>query len=268
MCSVVTKLSKKALFFDVDGTLLSEKTRTVPESAVRAISRTRELGNLVFINSGRTYCLIGPIKEMVEADGYLCGCGIDLRLAEKTLFSKKIGHERGIQIKRDILAYGLDGWLEASEAIFFRKETSRFPEVERVREAVRNHVSDYDWDMDDFDYDKLCVLADEKSDRDGFFAAIQDDFEIIDRGGQLYEIVPKGYSKATAIQTVLEYYGIPLEDAYVFGDSTNDLSMFQYAKNAVLMGAHSKELEPYATFVTKTVEEDGIAYAMEQLGLV
>ena len=67
---------------------------------------------------------------------------------------------------------------------------------------------------------------------------------------------------------VLEHYGIELEDAYVFGDSTNDLSMFTYAKNAVLMGDHDKELEPYATFVTKKVEEDGVAYAMERLGII
>ena len=67
---------------------------------------------------------------------------------------------------------------------------------------------------------------------------------------------------------ILEHYGLNLENAYVFGDSTNDLPMFAYAKNAVLMGHHSKELEPYATFVTKTVEEDGIAYAMKQLGIL
>ena len=48
----------------------------------------------------------------------------------------------------------------------------------------------------------------------------------------------------------------------------NDLSMFQYAQNAVLMGKHDKELEPYASFITKTVEEDGIAFAMEKFGLI
>jgi hydroxymethylpyrimidine pyrophosphatase-like HAD family hydrolase len=31
---------------------------------------------------------------------------------------------------------------------------------------------------------------------------------------------------------------------------------------------HSPELEPYASFLTKTVEQDGIWYAMEKLGLL
>ena len=43
-------MERKALFFDVDGTLLSEINRTVPESAVRAVSEARRLGHVVFIN--------------------------------------------------------------------------------------------------------------------------------------------------------------------------------------------------------------------------
>ena len=62
--------------------------------------------------------------------------------------------------------------------------------------------------------------------------------------------------------------GIGLEDAWVFGDSANDLDMFQYVPNTVLMGKHDKVLEQYATFVTKTVEADGIEYAMKNLGLL
>ena len=34
------------------------------------------------------------------------------------------------------------------------------------------------------------------------------------------------------------------------------------------MGRHDAVLEPYATFETKTVEEDGIEYAMKELGLI
>ena len=67
---------------------------------------------------------------------------------------------------------------------------------------------------------------------------------------------------------MLDHYEIAKEDAWVFGDSSNDLAMFEYAENAVLMGCHDKVLEPYATFVTKNVEDDGIAWAMERLGLL
>ena len=52
-----------------------KKTGRVPESAVQALKEARAKGHLVFINTGRVYAHLGEIKKLVEADGYLCGCG-------------------------------------------------------------------------------------------------------------------------------------------------------------------------------------------------
>lgn len=262
--------NRKALFFDIDGTLLSEVYGIVPESAVVALKRARAKGHLVFINSGRTYCLIGPVKEMVRVDGYCCGCGTRVIAEGRILFSATIPHERGLQIKTDILHYGMDAILEGTESCYFRKETSRFPRIEKLRESVSKagHVSPYGWEEDCYDFDKFCFMADEQSDLSGFSRAMGLDYDIIDRGGGFYECVPAGFSKASAIGVILKQYAMEISDVYVFGDSTNDLSMFEYAKNCILMGHHDVELEPFATFFTKNVEDDGIAYAMDRLGLM
>lgn len=261
---------RKALFFDIDGTLFSEVNRNIPESAREAVKKARKKGHLVFINSGRTDCLINPIKPLVEVDGYCCGCGTRIIAGDKVLYSAEIPHKRGLEIKKLIQDHDMDGLLEGTESCYFQKSTSRILRVERVKENIarQGNVSPYGWDEDCYDFDKFCVFADEKSDRKGFFRALGMDFDVIDRGDGFYECVPAGHSKATAIEFLLNYYGISLEDTYVFGDSTNDLSMFEYAKNCILMGHHSRELEPYATFFTKNVEDDGVAYAMEKLGLV
>ena len=60
---------RKALFFDIDGTLLTEDTHELPESARRALERARDLGHLVLINTGRTYGNLGDLKELLPADG-------------------------------------------------------------------------------------------------------------------------------------------------------------------------------------------------------
>lgn len=261
---------RKALFFDIDGTLLSEINRNVPESAKQAVARAREKGHLVFINSGRTYCLIGPIKHLLKVDGYCCGCGTRIVAGDKVLYSHTIPHERGLEIKRLILKYNLDGILEGTEGCYFQKQPSRIPRLNELRANVARGGSEspYGWEEDCYDFDKFCLMADEKSDISGFSRELGLDFGIINRGGGFYECVPEGFSKATAIEVVLKHYGISREDTYVFGDSTNDLSMFEYAKNCILMGHHDVELEPYATFFTKNVEDDGVAYAMEKLGLI
>ncbi len=77
---------RKALFFDIDGTLFSEVNRNVPESAKAAIAQARKNGHLVFINSGRTECLIGSIKELIQVDGYCCGCGTRIIAEDQVLF--------------------------------------------------------------------------------------------------------------------------------------------------------------------------------------
>lgn len=261
---------RKALFFDIDGTLYSEVNRNVPESAKEAVAQARKKGHLVFINSGRTDCLIDPMKRLIEVDGYCCGCGTRIVAGDKVLFSTGIPHERGLEIKRLILEHHMEGILEGTESCYFRKETSRFSRLEKLKQMVEQegNLSPYGWEEDCYDFDKFCVYADENSDVKGFSRDLGLDFDIIDRGNGFYECVPSGYSKATGIELVLKHYGIALEDAYVFGDSTNDLSMFEYAKNCILMGHHSVELEPHATFYTKNVEEDGVAYAMKKLGLV
>ncbi len=263
-------MSRKALFFDVDGTLMSDLTHTVPESAVCALSETRKRGNLVFINSGRTWNFLGEIKDLVEADGYLCGCGTCIVVDGKAEYRYRIPHEKGLEVKKKILEYGLDGILEAYEGMYIRRKPSWIAAMEEMKQRMmkKNLQASHDWDDDCYDFDKFCMFADSESDREGLFAWLAPDFQVLDRGHDFYECVPAGHSKATAIQWVMDRYGIAPEDVYVFGDSSNDLSMFEFAENAVLMEAHDPVLEPYATFVTKTVEEDGIAWAMKELGLI
>lgn len=92
----------KALFFDIDGTLLSEKTRRVPDSAKEALKQAREKGHLVLINTGRVYPHLHEIRSQVDADGFLCGCGTYVRVKDEVLYHHVIPHERGLQIKKDI----------------------------------------------------------------------------------------------------------------------------------------------------------------------
>lgn len=263
-------MRRKALFFDVDGTLLSEITHTIPDSALRALEASRKAGNLVFVNSGRTYAFLKDIEAMVECDGLLCGCGTCVVEKGKVIFQHRIGISRGRKIRRAMLQYGFDGILESTEQLVVRRERSWMDAMNALRDGVAGQsvLREDCWDDENLEFDKFCIFADKNSDRESFFRFLAPDIDVIDRGNDFYECVPAGFTKATAIAWVLEHYGIAKRDAYVFGDSSNDLAMFEYADNAVLMGKHDKVLEPYATFVTKKVEDEGVAWAMEKLGLM
>ena len=68
----------KAIFFDVDGTLLSFRTHRVPDSAVEALQRVREKGVKLFIASGRRKADIAPDYEgFAVPDEFVVGYGLD-----------------------------------------------------------------------------------------------------------------------------------------------------------------------------------------------
>lgn len=263
-------MKRKALFFDIDGTLLSDRTKELPESAQRVILRAQELGHLVFINSGRARCLMQEVEEKLQTDGYLCGCGTLVEIRGKRALHHVISAKRRLEIQKSIIACNVDGVLEGTEGLFSQKGPSRFAEVERLKKLFddRNVMFEEDWTRRALPFDKFCIIADEKSSLSGFFKSLEPDFSCIDRGHGLYECVPRGFDKATAMKFILNYFDIPWEESYAFGDSSNDLAMIRYACHSVVMGEHDAVLEPYASMITRTVEDDGIARAFEKLNIL
>ena len=252
----------KALFFDIDGTLIDNNTNQVPKSALKAIEEAKAAGHLTFINTGRVECMIGNIKNRFNMDGYICGCGTQIVTGDKTIFEKRVDHNRGIEVKKLLKKFNVEGMLEARQGIYFPAKPFVYPErTERIYDSICSVI---DASLGEFDKDPRFSRSDLKS----FFAEC-DDFDIIDRGAGFYECVPYPCSKGNGVLQVLDYYDIALEDAYVFGDSMNDLPMFTCgAQNRILLGEHDTALEEYATYFAKKVSEDGIYLSMKELGLI
>lgn len=65
---------------------------------------------------------------------------------------------------------------------------------------------------------------------------------------------------------MIERLPFDIGDTYAFGDGLNDLQMIEYVGTGVAMGNAVPELKEIADFVTKPVDEDGIAYAVKRIG--
>lgn len=260
--------NKKALFFDVDGTIVDAHNQ-IPKSTADAIHETRKKGNLVFINSGRPRKMLKSITERVECDGLLCGCGTEIVYDGKSYFKHVVSDELRKKVVNAPKKYNIEIIAESSEGIRFSNTKSRFKTMNFFVERIKLNNAFIDDDIfGDFPLCKFCLQGDEESNIDGFIKDFKDDFDIIDRHNCFYECVPKGFSKGTAIKWVQNYFKIDDDNTYVFGDTTNDLPMFKLPVNSIAMGKHDKELSYYATFITDKLENDGIKKAMEHFNLI
>lgn len=82
------------------------------------------------------------------------------------------------------------------------------------------------------------------------------------------EITPLGVNKAIMIQKVLDYYQLTEENALMFGDSLNDLEMFQNFRNCVAMENSCDEVMKIAAYKTGSCENDGVAAFVRKLQLI
>ena len=121
----------------------------------------------------------------------------------------------------------------------------------------------------DFSFDKCFGWYTKDSKSEQLKAALSPYFDVMNAGGNYFELQPKGCSKATGIDMVRAALGADKEDVYVFGDSPNDESMFDAFENSVCMGDCG---EPYlfdrVKYVTAGADEDGLMQAMRHFDLI
>ena len=260
---------RQALFFDIDGTILSEVTGDVPESAARGIRAAKEAGHLVFINSGRTLSCVPKALLEMNFDGFLCGCGTDIIYQGKDLYYWEASQEETMMVIRAVRDCNMGAVLEGRDCIYFRDRSPRFPQALSILEVFEGIFQiRVGWEEPLPVFSKFIAFSDRDSREEDFFRAVAPVFEVIGRAGHFYEMVPKGHTKATAIDRVLELFDVKRENAWVFGDSSNDLAMFQAVPNAVAMGRHDPVLTEYASYITDTVENDGLYKALAAMKLI
>ena len=253
------------MFFDIDGTLVSFKNHTVPESARRAIARLREQGVKVFIATGRLMKHVAIVND-IEVDGYITvNGGYCITSAGEVIFESAFPRatvERVIDLSEQ---YGFDLNVMTHEDMYVSSMGERvqkiasminiMPTVADVRAiaATQPVVQMCPYISRELEQEIMPLLPDCVGSR--WIETFMD-------------LNVRGVDKSLGIQQVMNYYGLTMAEAMAFGDGGNDLPMVRDAAVGVAMDNACDELKAVADYITSSVDEDGVSRALEHFGLI
>lgn len=117
---------------------------------------------------------------------------------------------------------------------------------------------------------KILVMC-AAEERDGIYAFAAEKFGkrfyVTTSTENLVELTMPGCDKGDALAAFADYYGIPVENTVAVGDNINDLPMIRRAGLGVAVANGDAALRAEAGFVTRSCDEDGVAYVIRKYGL-
>ncbi|MCR4591783.1 MAG: Cof-type HAD-IIB family hydrolase [Bacteroidaceae bacterium] len=257
-----------ALFFDIDGTLVSFKTHQIPDSTIQALTLAKKAGHKVFIATGRPPLIItnlGAIEHLI--DGYVTINGALCYVGDQVISSKEIANRTARLVMQDAHEknYGLIMVGEKDVAVLdpqgevdkiFRREicVENLNQARPFEEVLQQRIFQLTPFFDE-DYEKeiLSLLTDCTAGR--WHPAFTD-------------ITAKGADKGEGLLAMTQYLGLDSQHTMAFGDGGNDSSMIRTAGIGVAMGNALECLKKEADYVTTSVDEDGIWNALRHYGLI
>ena len=278
-------MSKKLLFFDVDGTLIDWQKK-MPESAIRALIKAKENGHVLFVNTGRARANIRvPDFEKIGFDGFVAACGSHVEAGGKVIYEKLVSEELLRLTIDTLIKYKMPAVLEGPYKHYLSDwgfvEDEFVDSLFEVLGEDALYLDGYEEGMkiNKFSADILGMTDYEKIKEilspyyDFIIHGITPDIKVTDgdydsKIRATVECVLKGESKGEGIKKVCEHMGIDISDNYAFGDGMNDLEMLSVAGHSIAMGNSKEEVKEICEYVTSDILDNGIENALKHYGLI
>ncbi|MDJ1122257.1 Cof-type HAD-IIB family hydrolase [Olsenella sp. YH-ols2217] len=253
----------RAVFFDVDGTLLSHETGGVPASATAALRQLRDQGIAVVVSTGRALSELDALGVDFPFHAYLLLNG-----------QQCLDHGRHVFYDRPLEGDALAGVLalfnEREVPIYLIGADGLFLNFvdDRVRSAQAAISSDIP---------PVRGYAGEPIYMAGAYAHVADEPALRDRLRDVtitrwhkngIDIVCAGAGKVQGVEAFLERTGIAADECVAFGDAENDIEMLRMVGTGVAMGNAEPDVKAVADLVTSDIDADGIANGLRALGLI
>lgn len=259
---------KKAVFFDIDGTLIDSfhgKHDISPE-VKEAIRELQAEGYYAFIATGRPYAFISEKIWNFGFDGFVLSNGAQVVLNGETVYESKMDPSFVKELAKELDKHHIEYVLEGEHYSYISKNSNRLCELLKYIDVTDKMIKkEYNIEeievykaeiyCDKEEIEKHCTKFIEKYPEIGYYYSIN---------GSLFEVFAKCNHKAKGVEKALEIINVPIERSYAFGDGENDMEMLETVGCGIAMGNASDHVKECAKVVTKSVGEDGVAFGIRE----
>lgn len=260
--------NKYALFFDIDGTLVSFQTHRIPDSTIQALTEAKANGAEVYIATGRPPLIItnlGAIEHLIDGyitiNGALCFIGdelvcyqpIDRQDVLTCVEDSKANNYGLIVVGRNDVAV-LDPTGDVDRIFRLYLNVKEFDRPTPLEEVLRQDVL------------QLTAFFDTRYEKE--FMARMPHCVSGRWHPEFTDITSCMADKGKGIRAIARHKGFDPTRTIAFGDGGNDLSMILQAGTGVAMANATPELKQHADYITTSVDDDGILNALRHFNVI
>ncbi|ERK60450.1 Cof-like hydrolase [Gemella bergeri ATCC 700627] len=261
----------KAIFFDIDGTIRSFKTKTIPENTKNTLKKLKEQGIKIFIATGRAPFHIKFLDELLdfEFDGYITINGQYCFLNNGEVLNNNMLSKEDI---KNVLPYLKENNIACDftllEGAFINLKNERVQWLEKeLGDSTRFVIDEYAYEnaLKEKIY-QLNVFVGEDEEEE--LLKYMPNSKSARWTTHFTDVIPKNGGKNIGIDAIINYFGIKLEETMSFGDGGNDIDMIKHAGIGVAMENGRDDVKEVADFITTSVDNDGITNALKHFDIL
>lgn len=254
----------RIVFFDIDGTLRSERTGVVPARTRRAVAALRQRGIRVVVATGRHPLELDRAGlEGMVFDGYAAANGQMCLDGNRQLFAGfPIGAQGSAALVELFMRKELLLWFFGESEQYANRDDEMLARLSNETTGLTPEVRAYDG------MTLYQAVAFARVDEEQKLAARLPGCKLQRWGLAGVDIIADDGGKVEGMKAFLERFGCTREESMAFGDQHNDVDMLRFAQIGVAMGNSGDEVSAAADYVTAEVDDEGIVLALEHFGVL
>jgi len=259
---------------DMDGTLLNSKGIISNENEV-ALKKLQRMGLEVIIATGRVDLMVKSYIKQLELKGPVISCNGGLIRNIETgeiIYSKVMDKSTVKKIITYCTTFKVDFILYTAEMVYSSKnnplglryeERNKFltKETQVPIKYIDNSIMER---IDDIDVLKVLLVCEKHEEvllHEKYFIKY-DNLTVVSSSTGLLDIMASNITKGNALEILSQKLEVDLSEIIVFGDNYNDMEMLKCAGMPIAMENAVEDIKLQAKYVTKSNNESGIAYAI------